>query len=573
MSTREIKTGILGAYGIFAADLLAGVLFTPFLIRTLGQSEYGVYSLMGAFIASLAVLDFGFGNAIVRYTAQYRTEGRKDKESGLLQMCLALYGIIAAIGLLAGTGFYLLLDMIYGGKLTAAELATAKAIFLVFLVNLTFSFFSGAFQAYIQGYEKYGLLNTVTFVRLLVRIAVLSVLLLLGYKALAVVVIDTVLNIAMGLAYFLYAKRRLGLRIVAPLTAGPPTAAPLAAGPPTAVPLTAGPPTATPPTATPPTVVPPTAALPTAGPLTAVPAKEQGSGSRFAFDRSLFKEITRYSSFVFIGNLADLLFWRIGLLVLGAMSGSAVVAVYAVGTTLLSYFQYISGVINSKLQPRITRMVVQGADGKALTAFGIRIGRIQLMLLGGILLGFGLFGREFIHLWVGAEYTLAWQIGLILMAALLFPSLQYPNVMILRAMKRDGWRTVLQLVVMALGALLGVLLIQVYGVIGMTLGLACAIVLMNWIIVNFHYIRMFNYGLSAFLREMGKLVPAIALAYGAGALLNLLPGEGWSIWLTRCLIFVVVYVTLLYFLGANASEKALLPWRGKWPKALRKAGA
>ena len=74
MSTRDIKKGIITSYGIFAADMLAGILFTPFLIRSLGQSEYGVYSLMGAFIASLAVLDFGFGDAIIRYVAQYRAE-------------------------------------------------------------------------------------------------------------------------------------------------------------------------------------------------------------------------------------------------------------------------------------------------------------------------------------------------------------------------------------------------------------------------------------------------------------------------------------------------------------------
>ncbi|MCL6458246.1 MAG: oligosaccharide flippase family protein [Gorillibacterium sp.] len=506
MSTKDIKLGIITSYGIFAADMLTGVLFTPFLIRSLGQSEYGVYSLMGAFIAGLAVLDFGFGDAIVRYVAQYRAEQRKDKEMGLLTLCMAIYAAIATISLLAGVGFYGLLDVIYSGKLTVHELDTAKSIFLILLVNITFSFFIGAYHAYIQGYEKYAVLNGISFVRLIIRISALSVLLLLGYKSLAVVAVDTLLNVGMGSAYFLFAKRKLGMRM-------------------------------------------------------RLPAREEQSVSkppRFSFDRTLLREITRYSSFVFIGNLADLLFWRIGLLVLGALSGSKAVAVYAVGTTLISYFQYISGVINGKLLPRVTQMVTQGAQGAVLTAFCVKIGRIQFMLLGGILLGYQLYGREFIHLWVGSDYALSWEIGLILMLAMLVQMIQYPNVMILRAMKKDGLRTMLQLVVMALGALLGTLLVRGYGVIGMTFGLALAIVLLNWIVVNIHYVKVFAYDFRQFFKQIGKLLPAMATAYGAGMLLNLIPGYAWSTWVAKCFAFLMLYVALLYLLGANPSEKAML---------------
>ncbi|MBC8081137.1 MAG: oligosaccharide flippase family protein [Gorillibacterium sp.] len=506
MSTRDIKRGIMTSYGIFAADMLAGVLFTPFLIRSLGQSEYGVYSLMGAFIASLAVLDFGFGDAIIRYVAQYRAEHRKDKESSLLAMCMAIYAGIAMVSLLAGAGFYGLLDVVYSGKLTAQELTTAKAIFLILLVNITFSFFIGAYHAYIQGYEKYAVLNGISFFRLFLRIAVLSTLLLLGYKSLAVVAVDTLLNVGMGISYFLYAKQKLGMQIKLPLSEENPVR----------------------------------------------------KWTMFSFDRTLLREVSRYSAFVFIGNLADLLFWRVGLLVLGALSGSKAVAVYAVGTTLISYFQYISGVINGKLLPRVTQMVVQGANGSELTAFCVRIGRIQLMLLGGILIGYQLYGREFIHLWVGSEYSLSWEIGLILMLAMLIQMIQYPCVMILRALKKDGLRTMLQLVVMALGALLGTLLIRGYGVIGMTFGLALAIVLLNWIVVNIHYVKVFGYDLNQFIKQIGKLLPAMGLAYAAGMLLNLIPGYAWSTWAVKCLAFLILYAVLLYFLGANESEKAML---------------
>ncbi|MFD2613950.1 oligosaccharide flippase family protein [Paenibacillus gansuensis] len=493
MSASDIKKGIVTSYGIFVADLLAGVLFTPFLIRSLGQSEYGVFSLIGAFIASLAILDFGFGNAITRYVAEYRTSHSKDKETHFMAMCLLMYGVIALLTLGAGAGLYSMLDFIYGVKLSPHELQTAKSMFLILMVNVTFSFFIGAFNAYIQGYEKYSVINGITFYRLLLRIAVLSVLLTMGYKALMVVMVDTALNLLTGLGFYLFARLKLGLRV-----------------------------------------------------------------KMLYFDRKLLKEITRYSSLVFVGSISEMLFWRIGLLVLGAMSGAEAVAVYAVGMTLISYFQYVSGVINGKLFPRVTQMVVQGAGSSELTAFCSRVGRIQFMLLGAVVSGFLLFGRQFIELWIGPDYKLSWEIGTIFMTVMLVQVLQYPCVMILRAMKKDGQRTLYQLVLIVIGTLLGIALAGPFGMLGMTAGLASAIVLLNWVVVNVHYTRVFGYGAASFWKQIGRLVPAMAAAYATGILIHLIPGHSWSNLLLKGLSFSVSYAIWMWLFGANASEKALL---------------
>jgi O-antigen/teichoic acid export membrane protein len=492
MPTGDIKKGILTSYGVFAVDSLAGILFTPFLIRSLGQSEYGVYSLMGAFIASLTVLDFGFGNAITRYVAQYRAENRKDKESNFIAMCLVIYAIIAILALLVSAVIYFFLDDLFGSKLTVPELHTAKSIFLILMANITVSFFIGAYNAYIQGYEQYTVINGITFFRLLLRIAALSILLTLGFKALSVVVVDTLLNIGTGAVFWLYAKRKLAMKVKV-----------------------------------------------------------------LFFDRKLLREITSYSSFVFIGDLADMMFWRIGLLVLGAMAGAEAVAVYAVGMTLISYFQYISGVINGKLFPRVTQMVTRDADSRELTAFCSKVGRIQLMLLGGIVLGFQLYGSAFISLWVGDSYALSWWVGLILMTAMIVQTIQYPCVMILRAKRRDGLRTVLQLILMGIGTMLGLILVRGYGVIGMTIGLGLAIVLLNWIVVNIHYVKMFDYSVRQFAGQIGRLLPSMGLAYGCGLLIKLLPGNSWSTLLAQCGLFTAAYAGAIWFLGANEAEKAI----------------
>lgn len=492
MSNKEIKLGIVTTYGIYGADLLAGILFTPFLITSLGQSEYGVYSLMGAFVGSLAVLDFGFGNAITRYVSQYITEKDKNKESNLIAMCIILYGIIGIICLGIGLMLIPFLDNIFGSSLTNEELSIAKTIYFISLSSMSISFLLGSFNSYIQAYEKFTFINSIIFIRLIIRICSLSILLLLGFKAITVVMIDALLNLSTGLVFILYSLKKLKMRI-----------------------------------------------------------------KLIKFDLDFLKELSGYSFFVFLSNIADLFFWRIGLLILGGSNGAAAVAIYSVGITLVSYFQYFSGVINGKLFPHITQMVTRGASSIELTKFCIRVSRVQLFLLGGILFGFFLFGTEFILLWLGSEYKLSFWVSFILMAAMLPQLIQYSCVMILRAKKKDQVRTILQLFALVLGVLFGWMLNIIHEVIGMALGVGIAVVFLNWIVVNFLYVKFFDFNIFIFLKELIKLIPSFIIAIVLSLPLYFWSSLSWEALIIKCSLYTIIYVCIFWLIGANPSEKEL----------------
>lgn len=68
----QIKAGAFLSYVVVGLNSLVGILYTPYMLRMLGQSEYGLYSLAASVIAYLGIMDFGFGNAIIRYTAKFR---------------------------------------------------------------------------------------------------------------------------------------------------------------------------------------------------------------------------------------------------------------------------------------------------------------------------------------------------------------------------------------------------------------------------------------------------------------------------------------------------------------------
>lgn len=93
-SNNQIKKGIILSYVIILLNIIVNLIYTPILIRRLGQSEYGLYSLVSSIISYLTILDFGFGNAIVLYTTKYRVNNKKKEENKLHGIFFVIYTLI-----------------------------------------------------------------------------------------------------------------------------------------------------------------------------------------------------------------------------------------------------------------------------------------------------------------------------------------------------------------------------------------------------------------------------------------------------------------------------------------------
>ena len=83
--SKNRKLGAVLSYVYIIATTLIQLIYTPFLIRSLGQSEYGLYSLINSVIGYLTILDLGFGNAIIVYTAKYRAQKNMTKKKNYME--------------------------------------------------------------------------------------------------------------------------------------------------------------------------------------------------------------------------------------------------------------------------------------------------------------------------------------------------------------------------------------------------------------------------------------------------------------------------------------------------------
>ncbi|MEH7484919.1 oligosaccharide flippase family protein, partial [Neobacillus drentensis] len=209
----QLKIGALLSYLSIFITMLIALLYTPIMIRFLGQSEYGLYALIGSTAAYFSILDLGLGNAIVRYNARNRAIGDKVAESKLNGMFLVLYSIIGLMTVIVGFIIYFNLDNIFGGSLSILELEKAKLMIIILTINFAVSFPLSVFGSIIRAYERFIVDKVVSILRAVMVPIFILPLLYMGYESVTMVVISTVVNICCLLFNVYYCFKNLKIVI------------------------------------------------------------------------------------------------------------------------------------------------------------------------------------------------------------------------------------------------------------------------------------------------------------------------------------------------------------------------
>ena len=171
----QLKAGAALNYAIILLNTIVGLLYTPYMLRMMGKSEYGLYSLVASVISYLTILDLGLGNAVVRYTAKFRAEGKQREQYEMFGMFFVLYVIIGAVALLLGSALYFNVDAMFGATMTVEELYKARIMILLLVFNLAFTFPMSIFGSIITAYEHFVFPRAVSIIRILLNTGVYGV--------------------------------------------------------------------------------------------------------------------------------------------------------------------------------------------------------------------------------------------------------------------------------------------------------------------------------------------------------------------------------------------------------------
>lgn len=207
----QLKKGALLSYVSILLTNIIGLFLTPFIVRSLGDSEYGLYTLIGSVIAYLALMDFGLNNTIVRFVAKYRAEKDLDGEKKFLGSIFIIYFVISILIVCLGILLYFNFESIFHKSLTSEEIRKAKIMFQFLIFDLAIALPGGAFTAICTAYEYFVFPKLISIAKYFFRTIAVFAVLTLGGKAVSLVMIDTLLNVLtiILIAYFVFKKLKI----------------------------------------------------------------------------------------------------------------------------------------------------------------------------------------------------------------------------------------------------------------------------------------------------------------------------------------------------------------------------
>ena len=205
------KAGVLLSYGQTILSTLISLVYTPVMLRLLGQSEYGLYTLVNGFISNLSLMSFGLGSAYMRFYARAEAERGEDGVAKINGMFLVIFLFIGMMSLAVGEILVVNTHRIFAAKLTSQEIATARILMALLVVNIAVSFPASVFVSYITAHERFIFQRCITLIRTVLSPIVMLPLLLMGYGSIALVLVTLLLSAVTDFSSIWYCKKKLAI--------------------------------------------------------------------------------------------------------------------------------------------------------------------------------------------------------------------------------------------------------------------------------------------------------------------------------------------------------------------------
>ena len=185
----QLKAGVVLSYLSTAISIIIQLIYMPVMIRLLGKSEYGLYSLVSSVVSYLSLFSLGFTGAYLRFFAKFYEN--REKLASLNGMFLSLFNLLALIAAICGIVLSFFPEQIFGSKLSDAELSKARILMVILVLNISISLISGIFDAIIGAYEQFIFQRIAGLIATIVNPFICLPLLLMGYGSVMLVVVTT----------------------------------------------------------------------------------------------------------------------------------------------------------------------------------------------------------------------------------------------------------------------------------------------------------------------------------------------------------------------------------------------
>lgn len=510
MAINQRKAGSILSYLQIILSNTVALIYTPFMLRLLGQSEYGLFGTANSLTSYLSLFSFGVAGAYIKFNISARHSGNKDEEAKVNGIFFIIYSIISGLVLITGIIFTFLAKPIFGNALSGSELLEIRFVILCTTIQYIITFMFNTVTMAMQAYEKFVFLRVVLLLSNILQ-PILNVVVLHFYaKAISISICNLVVSIAAYLLFFEYSKKVLKMQYCFKK-------------------------------------------------LDKSLIKGIFVFSSFLFLNTIADQITGSTDTLLLGSLA------------GTAAVAIYTVGTQFGNYFMSFSTAISGVFAPQVNQIVAK---DKNDDKSLNDVFVRIGRVQFLVVSFILIGFIFFGHQFINLWAGENYGLtSYIIAVLLLLSLYVPLFQNVGIEIQKAKNMHKARSIVYLLIAIVNVVFTIVVILLckyyfpndlesfkkYASIGAVFVTFVCRLLGQGIFMNIYYHKKVGLNIINFWKNILKIIPSFILPTVIGFLLTkfFVINSFYSL-VIEIIIFSLCYIVSVYLLGMNQYEKNLI---------------
>lgn len=208
------KIGVVLSYLSLAVNSISGLIYTPVMLRLMGQNEYGLYQLVSSVVSYLGLLSFGFSGAYIRFYSRYKARNEREEIARLNGMFMTIFLLISAVCVFCGFVMVENVGKILGEGLTIHELEKAEVLLGLMVFNMTISFPNSVFDCCITAHEQFVFQRFIYVMKSLMNPFITLPLLLMGYGSIGMVLVSTFLSIVSIIVNMWFVLKKLDEQFV-----------------------------------------------------------------------------------------------------------------------------------------------------------------------------------------------------------------------------------------------------------------------------------------------------------------------------------------------------------------------
>ena len=491
------RVGILISYLNLIMGIVLNIFLIPFLISSLGEVDYSLYKVMQSFAGPLSMFHLGISTIVTRSIVQFGSDDNYTKKDKQNTMALALFasGIMSVLVSIAGIVMCFAIPTIYGKTYSESSIVLGQKIFVAFIGSTIFHMMTDSFSGCMIGHEKFVVSSSIQLFKTVLKMLLWIVLLKLGMGVIAVAYVDFFVSLIIFIASLCYSMFILDEK-----------------------------------------------------------------PRLYHFDKKKLLEILSFGVAILLQAVVNQVNNNVDTMILGAfVTEKAIITMYSSALAIYAIYNSLVSVIASFFLPKATRLINKKASGKELTDFVIAPGRFQAVLAVACILGFFLFGKNFISIWIGKKYLDAYWVVLMLIIPVTIPLVENTMISVLDAAMKRMYRSITLVIMAVLNIAISIPLVYLLGFWGAAIGTLFSLIIGHGVLMNIYYKKTFGLQIGRLFYSIFKgILPSGLLATFFSIPIAWLLPDTTIFFIVKCLTFILIYGSFLFLFGFNSSEKHLV---------------